>query len=150
MHRRANSKLILTGVLRVPRRDQAGQRTALSTRRVTFDKACPRGAIMAIAPLAAGIRSPLQFLPSNRDSRTSFSAARPSLGGGFWFTWIIFLSYLFLAHFTIGAGKSDGWLFFYAGVGVTLIPVLVAAYLYNFEVRRWSDSDFSPYASSDD
>ena len=75
---------------------------------------------------------------------------RPSPGGRLWTMWIGFLAYLFFAHVVIGGGKSDGWLFFYAGIGVSLIPALVLVYLYNFEVRRWADSDYSPYASSEE
>lgn len=75
---------------------------------------------------------------------------RPMPDKRFWFAWAGFLIYLFFAYAVIGGGKADGWLFFYAGIGVSLIPGLVIAYLYNFEVRRWADSDFSPYASSDD
>ena len=75
---------------------------------------------------------------------------RPSPGGKFWFTWFGFLFYLFFAYVVFGAGKADGWLLFYALLGVTIVPVVMIAYLHNFEVRRWSNSDFSPYASSDD
>ncbi|MCO8122807.1 DUF4178 domain-containing protein [Stieleria sp. TO1_6] len=74
---------------------------------------------------------------------------RPQPGWQFWLAWMGFLFYLFFAYVVIGAGKADGWLFFYAIVAVTLIPGLVIAYLHNFEVRRWSDSDYSPYASDD-
>jgi hypothetical protein len=33
---------------------------------------------------------------------------------------------------------------------LSVIPLLVGFYHYRFEVRRWADSDYSPYASSDD
>ena len=33
-------------------------------------------------------------------------------------------------------------------IAVSIIPLLVAIYHYNFEKRRWADSDFSPYSSS--
>ncbi|QDV83075.1 DUF4178 domain-containing protein [Stieleria magnilauensis] len=75
---------------------------------------------------------------------------RPTPGARFWLAWLGFMFYLFFAYAVIGRGKADGWLLFYALVGVTLVPAVVMAYLHNFEVRRWKDSDFSPYASSDD
>ncbi|MCA9140228.1 MAG: DUF4178 domain-containing protein [Planctomycetales bacterium] len=75
---------------------------------------------------------------------------RPTPGAKFWLTWVGFFFYLLFAYAVIGAGKADGWLFFYAAIGVSVIPVVVMFYLHNFEVRRWRESDFSPYASSDD
>jgi len=74
---------------------------------------------------------------------------RPSPGNSFYGAWGGFLAYLAFAYFMIGGADADGWLFLYAGLGVSLIPGLVIAYLYNFEVRRWQDSDYSPYASDD-
>ncbi|KAA5545978.1 DUF4178 domain-containing protein [Roseiconus nitratireducens] len=74
---------------------------------------------------------------------------RPSPGMGFFATWLGFVGYLIAAYVLIGRGKADGWLWFYSVLGVSLIPGLVLAYLYNFEVQRWRDSDFSPYVSDD-
>jgi hypothetical protein len=43
---------------------------------------------------------------------------------------------------------SDFWLMFYGMIGVSLPPIFVLIYLYNFEVQRWRNSDYSPYVSS--
>lgn len=74
---------------------------------------------------------------------------RPSPGPMFWLAWLGFALYLAFAFVVIGRGQADGWLWFYAMFGVSLIPVLVVLYLHNFEVQRWKDSDYSPYASDD-
>ena len=74
---------------------------------------------------------------------------RPSPGALFWLAWCGFLLYLGFVYLVIGGGRADGWLCFYALAGVSLIPGLTIAYLHNFEVQRWKDSDYSPYASDD-
>ena len=75
---------------------------------------------------------------------------RPSPGLGFWLTWAAFLGWLVLSFTIVGSSKADPLLFFYAAMGVSIVPIVTMIYLYNFEVRRWRDSDYSPYASSDD
>lgn len=74
---------------------------------------------------------------------------RPTAGGTFWLIWAGALMYLLLVA-AVFSSKADGWLLFYAMLGVTVIPALYLVYMYNFEVQRWKDSDYSPYASSDD
>ncbi len=73
----------------------------------------------------------------------------PSPGGTFWLAWVGFIAYLAFAHLVIGRGSADGWLWFYAMIGISVIPGLVMLYRYSFEVQRWKDSDYSPYASDD-
>jgi hypothetical protein len=34
---------------------------------------------------------------------------------------------------------------FLALLAISVIPILIALYHYNFERRRWEDSDYSPY-----
>ena len=46
--------------------------------------------------------------------------------------------------------KVDGWLFMYALGFASLIPAGVLLYNHSFEVQRWKDSDFSPYATDDE
>ncbi|MDM4013975.1 DUF4178 domain-containing protein [Roseiconus lacunae] len=74
---------------------------------------------------------------------------KPTPGPRFWMAWIGFLFYLVFAAVVIGRGKADFWLFLYAAIGVSIIPALMLLYLHNFEVQRWKDSDYSPYASED-
>ena len=37
-----------------------------------------------------------------------------------------------------------------AAVALSLLPLLVGAMWVSFETKRWQDSDYSPYGSSDD
>ena len=64
-----------------------------------------------------------------------------------------FVVLLFLINSGFYTGQattgSDMWLMFYGMIGVSLPPLGVLIYLHNFEVQRWRDSDYSPYASSD-
>jgi uncharacterized membrane protein YhaH (DUF805 family) len=67
----------------------------------------------------------------------------------FWGAWFGFLAYVLFAYFVIGGSRADGWMFLYAMLGLSIVPGLVLLYKHNFEVRRWHDSDYSPYASDD-
>lgn len=73
----------------------------------------------------------------------------PSPGWHFYACWAGFIAYLVFAINVLGNGKADGWLFFYALIAVSSIPILVLGWLYFFEVQRWKDSDYSPYASGE-
>jgi hypothetical protein len=70
---------------------------------------------------------------------------RPSAGKGVFLAWPVFLVVLLV----IGSlfSKADGWLMFYGMIFVSLIPLGILGYYYSFEVKRWEDSDYSPYAS---
>jgi hypothetical protein len=72
-----------------------------------------------------------------------------SPGMNFWGAWFGFLAYVLFAYFVIGGSRADGWMFLYAMLGLSIVPGLVLLYKHNFEVRRWHDSDYSPYASDD-
>ncbi|MEO1527345.1 MAG: DUF4178 domain-containing protein [Planctomycetota bacterium] len=74
----------------------------------------------------------------------------PSPGGSFYAMWFGFLAYLIFVSVFIGGSRGDGWLLIYALIGISLVPAGTLFYLYNFEVNRWSESDYSPYASSED
>lgn len=78
---------------------------------------------------------------------------RPNFGSMVFISWAAFAVTLLVIHLVFSTRSpvtgSDGWLMFYALIFISLIPVGVLAYYYSFEVKRWSDSDYSPYASSD-
>ena len=42
-----------------------------------------------------------------------------------------------------GAGRFGNW--FLTLVGIGLVPICVAVYNLVFSIRRWKDSDYSPY-----
>ena len=73
--------------------------------------------------------------------------------GGVFLLWAGFVALLVLVNmlFSALAKKTgvDQWLFFYALVFVSVIPICALLHMYQFEVNRWSDSDYSPYASDD-
>ncbi|QDT60705.1 hypothetical protein SV7mr_32310 [Stieleria bergensis] len=73
----------------------------------------------------------------------------PTMEKSFWLTWIGGVVYLLLVY-GVFSSKADAWLLTYALVGVSLFPMGFLLYRRQFEVQRWSDSDFSPYLSSDD
>lgn len=66
-------------------------------------------------------------------------------------TWLIFVVILFVTHLTqrspVSARGSDAGLMFFGMVLVSILPIAVAAYYYYFEVKRWEESDYSPYSS---
>lgn len=74
----------------------------------------------------------------------------PNPGWKLYAMWAGFFAYLVAVVKHFGGNNLDGWLMFYAFGGVSLIPGLVLTWLYMFEVSRWSESDYSPYASGDD
>ncbi len=78
---------------------------------------------------------------------------RPDIGQGIFFLWFAFLGLLLLIQLVFsqfGSGKgADPWLMFYGMFFVSLIPAGILGYLYSFEVKRWENSDYSPYASSE-
>ena len=77
---------------------------------------------------------------------------RPTVGYGVFILWFVFLVLIQAIHIEFsepGASGSDPWMAFYAMLFVSVIPIGILAYWYSFEVRRWQDSDYSPYASSD-
>ncbi len=69
-------------------------------------------------------------------------------------TWLATGVVFFLVYFALNQGliktPVDPWLFWYSLLAVSTIPFGTLFYLHNFEVKRWSDSDYSPYASGDD
>lgn len=76
---------------------------------------------------------------------------RPKVGGKVFLVWPIFLFLLLLIQglFSTSDPKTgaDPWLMFYGMVFVSAIPIGILVYWYSFEVQRWKDSDYSPYAT---
>jgi hypothetical protein len=44
--------------------------------------------------------------------------------------------------------KPDGWLLWYGLLAVSAVPLGTILYWWSFELRRWQNSDYSPYAST--
>lgn len=79
----------------------------------------------------------------------------PAVHGGVWLSWMGFIAYAIIIHVVFqqvsGSGKKDpdGWMLFYAILFFSVVPIGIAFYKYTFEVSRWKNSDYSPYASSE-
>lgn len=80
----------------------------------------------------------------------------PAIHGGVWASWIGFLVFVTMIHvfgkawFGLQNQPSpDPWLLFYAMIFLSVVPLAIVGYKYNFEVKRWKDSDYSPYQSSE-
>lgn len=74
----------------------------------------------------------------------------PWPGWGIFAIWPILVLFLMLIHAAYskpGVTGSDGWLCFYSILTVSSVPLGILAYRYAFEVNRWQNSDFSPYAT---
>ena len=69
---------------------------------------------------------------------------KPAVGAGVFLMWPVFFMILAVTTRVFGA---DRWLAFYAILFVSAIPIGILIYWYSFEVQRWRDSDYSPYAS---
>ena len=66
--------------------------------------------------------------------------------------WPVFLVVLVLLNVGFGIltkPQVDQLLFVFALGFVSLIPVGILLYNHNFEVQRWSESDYSPYATEE-
>lgn len=63
--------------------------------------------------------------------------------------WGIFLAAMFLIYLAAGAmfDKADGWLLMWAMFFVSVIPIGAMIVNHSYNVKRWSESDFSPYAT---
>lgn len=73
--------------------------------------------------------------------------------GGVYFMWLLFGGLLFFVNILFsmfGSHSVDQWLFIYALFFASIIPIGTLFHGYQFEVNRWKDSDYSPYASDDD
>jgi hypothetical protein len=92
-----------------------------------------------------------------KDLPRSFSVSPnqpPPAIGKVMLLWLAFAGVMLLLYMIASSGLfkqlPDGWLFAYGLFGVSFIPVCVLIYRQGFEVKRWSTSDYSPYAQSDD
>ena len=73
--------------------------------------------------------------------------------GGVYGMWMLFGGLLFFVNILFsmfGSKPVDQWLFFYALIFASVIPLGTMFHAYQFEVNRWKESDYSPYASDDD
>lgn len=75
------------------------------------------------------------------------SQPAPETGWGVFLLWPVFLVALMVLKSMFS--KADGFFMVIAMLFVSLFPVGVIIYKHNFEVQRWRDSDYSPYASDD-
>lgn len=73
----------------------------------------------------------------------------PKFGGRFYITWGCFLVTLLVIEMIFSGSGADPWLMFYGMIFVSLIPAGILLFLHSFEVKRWENSDYSPYASDD-
>ena len=75
----------------------------------------------------------------------------PSFGAGVFLLWpafIVVLMIIYGAFAKTGASRgSDPWLCFYGILFVSAIPAAIIGYRIAFEMKRWEDSDYSPYAT---
>ncbi len=73
--------------------------------------------------------------------------------GDVWLTWVATMLLLIVLDFAFvnGAVKKpvNQFFFFMAMVGVSLLPIGMFFARHAFEVNRWKDSDYNPYASAD-
>ena len=70
----------------------------------------------------------------------------PSFDKKIWLLWFVFIVVL-IGTFAAFSSKADPMLCFIGLFLVSTVPVGILFYLYSFEVNRWQNSDFSPYAS---
>ena len=70
----------------------------------------------------------------------------PRLPGTIYLLWLIFFLVL-IGTFIANAHKADGWLWFYSVFFISLPLLGFFLYVWSFEVRRWENSDYSPYAT---
>ncbi len=68
---------------------------------------------------------------------------------GYWGVFIVALGLIFAGASLIKT-TADGWLLWYALLAVSIVPIGSLIVNYMFDVNRWSDSEFSPYATGDD
>jgi hypothetical protein len=79
---------------------------------------------------------------------------KPQFMGDIVKLWGIFALVMFFLYSTckslMTATKVDGEFLFWMLVAVSIVPIGSFFYMHNFEVQRWADSDYSPYATEDD
>lgn len=80
----------------------------------------------------------------------------PVIHTGVWVSWVAFMAFITIMHVLGGAWFSapgqpgpDGWMWFYAMIFVSIVPVGIVAYKYHFETQRWKESDYNPYPSAE-
>jgi hypothetical protein len=77
----------------------------------------------------------------------------PPANSGIFKCWFLFGAALLVIDLVASAMRSqpvDHWISFWAFVLVSLIPAGTMLYNHSFERSRWEDSEFNPYASSDE
>lgn len=75
---------------------------------------------------------------------------RPAIGYGVFLLWFVFMIAIGAISAFFGgtsSGKVDPWMAFYAILFVSLVPAGALIFMYAFEVKRWENSDYSPYRS---
>lgn len=71
---------------------------------------------------------------------------------GVYTLWLAFGGVLLLTNLLFSAvkGSVDQWIFFYALLFISIIPLGLFAWNFQFEVNRWKESDYSPYAMGEE
>ncbi|TWU15833.1 DUF4178 domain-containing protein [Allorhodopirellula heiligendammensis] len=76
----------------------------------------------------------------------------PAIHIGVWLAWVAFMAFITVMHVlggvwfhAPGQAGPDPWMWFYAMIFVSVVPLGIGAYKYHFETQRWKDSDYSPY-----
>ncbi|TWT51794.1 DUF4178 domain-containing protein [Allorhodopirellula solitaria] len=80
----------------------------------------------------------------------------PPIHVGVWISWVAFMSFISVMHVlgrawfaAPGQPGPDPWMWFYAMIFVSIVPVGIMVYKYHFETQRWKDSDYNPYPTSE-
>ena len=71
--------------------------------------------------------------------------------GKLFMNWLMFAVAGFIVYFGAAAisANADGWLLVWYLFLISIIPLIGLIVNHTFNVKRWSESDYSPYASSD-
>ncbi len=80
----------------------------------------------------------------------------PAIHVGVWVSWVAFVAFITMMHvlggawfYTAGQAGPDPWMWFYAMVFVSIVPLGIIAYKYHFETQRWKNSDYNPYPTAE-
>lgn len=80
----------------------------------------------------------------------------PAIHIGVWLSWVAFMVFISMMHLLGGAwfslpggARPDPWMWLYAMIFVSIVPVGIMVYKYHFETQRWKESDYNPYPTAE-